>query len=175
MTEPPEILEIESFRVIGLSAMVWKLGPDLIENEAILRNLWQELREALQLTDRSAPPRIALMPIPRDQDAARSEYFAAVPDPGKAVPGALERRVVPAGVFAQFLHRGPMAELHRTYDSIYRLWLPHEGKKLGWRLGRTQEIVHYDTLHPPDSPLQCLRILIPLERTQKVRMQGQRT
>lgn len=37
---------------------------------------------------------------------------------------------LPGGKVAVFLHRGPYAELHRTYDAIYGAWLPASGQEL---------------------------------------------
>jgi AraC family transcriptional regulator len=40
------------------------------------------------------------------------------------VPFEMEMLVVPAGQYAVFIHKGPASEAARTYDYIFRTWLP---------------------------------------------------
>jgi AraC family transcriptional regulator len=40
------------------------------------------------------------------------------------VPAGMETLIVPPGLYAVFLHRGPASEAARTYEYIFRTWLP---------------------------------------------------
>jgi AraC family transcriptional regulator len=40
------------------------------------------------------------------------------------VPHDMETLVVPSGQYAIFIHKGPASEAARTYDYIFRTWLP---------------------------------------------------
>ncbi len=41
-----------------------------------------------------------------------------------AVPDGMEQLTIPAGTYAVFVHRGPANEGARTYEQIFRSWLP---------------------------------------------------
>jgi AraC family transcriptional regulator len=44
--------------------------------------------------------------------------------------GEVGYKVLDGGMFAVFLHKGPYADLSRTYDQIYLNWLPESGYEL---------------------------------------------
>jgi len=46
------------------------------------------------------------------------------------LPKGMESRVIPAGKYAVFTHKGPMSTIKATYDYIYRTWLPASGCEL---------------------------------------------
>jgi len=56
------------------------------------------------------------------------EKWAAVEvsDP-KNIPGGMEVLTIPRGLYAVFIHKGPATEAAKTYDHIFRTWLPHSG------------------------------------------------
>ncbi|MGE5108458.1 MAG: GyrI-like domain-containing protein [Sphingobacteriales bacterium] len=41
-----------------------------------------------------------------------------------SVPDELEKLILPAGLYAVFIHKGPASEGQRTYEYIFRTWLP---------------------------------------------------
>lgn len=43
----------------------------------------------------------------------------------QSVPGGMEGIVVPGGLYAVFIHRGPASEGPKTYQYIFNTWLPH--------------------------------------------------
>jgi predicted transcriptional regulator YdeE len=49
----------------------------------------------------------------------------------KNIPGGLDLITVPEGNYAEFLHEGPVSELFRTCDHIYRSSLPDSGLLTG--------------------------------------------
>lgn len=41
------------------------------------------------------------------------------------VPSQMETLVIPSGLYAVFIHKGPATEAHTTYHSIFVEWLPN--------------------------------------------------
>lgn len=41
------------------------------------------------------------------------------------IPEGMETLIVPTGLYAVFLHSGPLAEAHKTYHYIFTEWLPN--------------------------------------------------
>ena len=48
-----------------------------------------------------------------------------------SLPKNLDIITVPAGDYAEFVHEGPVSELFRTCDNIYRSWFPGSGLLMG--------------------------------------------
>ncbi len=44
-----------------------------------------------------------------------------------AVPDGMDTLRVPDGLYAVFIHRGPVSEAPKTYGHIFRTWLPNSG------------------------------------------------
>ena len=41
------------------------------------------------------------------------------------LPAEMESLIIPTGIYAVFLHKGPATEAHQTYHSIFAEWLPN--------------------------------------------------
>jgi len=44
-----------------------------------------------------------------------------------AIPGGMETLVIPEGLYAVFIHKGPASEAARTFGYIFQTWLPASG------------------------------------------------
>lgn len=44
-----------------------------------------------------------------------------------SIPTEMETLIVPAGLYAVFVHKGPQSEGHKTYYEIFAQWLPNSG------------------------------------------------
>lgn len=42
----------------------------------------------------------------------------------ESVPVGMETLLLPSGLYAVFVHKGPSSEGRKTYDFIFRIWLP---------------------------------------------------
>jgi AraC family transcriptional regulator len=42
-----------------------------------------------------------------------------------AIPNEMETIVIPTGLYAVFLHKGPASEGAKTYEHIFRTWIPN--------------------------------------------------
>jgi AraC family transcriptional regulator len=60
-------------------------------------------------------------------DAARTfQKWAAVEVKNlKTIPSEMESLIIPTGIYAVFIHKGPATEAHQTYHSIFAEWLPN--------------------------------------------------
>jgi AraC family transcriptional regulator len=50
-----------------------------------------------------------------------------------AVPPAMETLILPAGLYAVFIHQGPASQGAKTYQYIFTAWLPRSGYQLANR------------------------------------------
>ncbi len=68
---------------------------------------------------------------PRITTSEQLRYDACITVDRPVTPeGEVGFRVLAGGRTAVFLHQGPYAELHRTYEAIYGAWLPASGEEL---------------------------------------------
>lgn len=85
-------------------------------------------------------------------------YLAACEATG-AVPRGMEARVLPRREYAVFEHRGPLAELERSYRYIYGVWFPKAGRE-------ALAAEHFEYRGPDfsgDGPDSLTEIWIPLK------------
>jgi AraC family transcriptional regulator len=57
-------------------------------------------------------------------DAEFEKWAAIEVTDFETIPDKMERLMVPAGVYAIFLHKGPASTGQETYGYIFRRWLP---------------------------------------------------
>ncbi|WP_198968944.1 AraC family transcriptional regulator [Xylophilus sp. ASV27] len=80
--------------------------------------------------------------------------------PPLRLSGSLSWQTLPAGIYAVFTHKGLHRLLHKSWDAIYREWLPHTGYTL-----RDAPPFEYFLNDPRYTPATALRteIYIPLD------------
>ncbi len=49
------------------------------------------------------------------------------------IPAEMEKLLIPTGLYAVFLHKGPASEGKRTYENIFYNWLPNSDHELDHR------------------------------------------
>ena len=76
----------------------------------------------------------------------------------ETLPEGMVSRIVLAGRYASFTHRGKLDHLRHTMDFIYGSWLPSSGLKRR----RAAEIERYDARFNPESDASEFDILIPV-------------
>jgi AraC family transcriptional regulator len=60
-----------------------------------------------------------------DPNSAFEKWAAVEVNDALRVPEGLELLLIPGGLYAVFLHRGPASEGPKTYEHIFRTWLPN--------------------------------------------------
>lgn len=76
-----------------------------------------------------------------------------------SLPKNLDIITVPAGDYAEFVHEGPVSELFRTCDNIYRSWFPGSGLLMGE--GPMVEV--YPENFRGDEPNPRIRLLVSVK------------
>jgi len=71
----------------------------------------------------------------------------------------LEQLVVPAGQYAVFIHRGPSGEAAKTYEFIFREWLPASA----YQLDERPHFAVMDERYKKDDPTSEEEIWIPIK------------
>lgn len=85
-------------------------------------------------------------------------YFAGVIVKDEDDLSQLEKKVLPGGEYAEFIHRGPMSQIEHTMDFIYGVWFPQSGRK---RRAGPDLSMHTEKTNPVSSENE-IRILIPI-------------
>lgn len=49
------------------------------------------------------------------------------------IPSEMETLIIPSGLYAVFIHRGPQSEGHKTYNAIFTEWLPNSEYSVDYR------------------------------------------
>jgi AraC family transcriptional regulator len=76
-----------------------------------------------------------------------------------SIPDKMESLLIPEGLYAVFIHKGPASEGHKTFSFIYGKWLPESGYELDNR-------PHFEILgskYKNDQPDSEEEIWIPLK------------
>ena len=143
------IIALDKIIIRGVSDQIHHIqSPEFLSNLKIIPKLWEELR--------SNPETEGLQKISTiDLDL---EYFAGVLVKDSNELNALEKRGIPAGTYADFLHRGPMSGINNTMNYIYGSWFPRSGRKRG----NGPDLSFHTEKTNPSSMENEVRILIPL-------------
>jgi len=70
---------------------------------------------------------------PFNPDTGFEKWAAMEVTDFNSVPDGMEMLVVPDGLYAVFVHRGPASEGPKTYGFIFSQWLPDSGFELDFR------------------------------------------
>lgn len=49
------------------------------------------------------------------------------------IPSEMETLIIPDGLYAVFIHKGPQSEGHKTYNAIFAEWLPNSEYSVDYR------------------------------------------
>jgi AraC family transcriptional regulator len=159
----PQIVEKPALTVIGLqTAFIHALSPDT-NNSKVLGPLWDRfIHRAKEVPNRIGDAMYGVIyGQPETQRGHRDElqYIASVAVISSAViPKGLVAHTVPAGMFAVFVHRGPIAKIADTCREIYRVWLPQSP----WQHAGTADVEQYDRRFCADSDQSEMEYWIPL-------------
>jgi AraC family transcriptional regulator len=164
MNMQPVFKTLEELKVVGLGTkFISILSPDH-NNHILIPKLWDEyLMRAKEIDGRKGENSfgICLELSKSDQTHPNECYYmaAAAVETGSKVPEGMEKRVIPAGEYAVFTHKGGLDKLSHTMQYIYGSWLPKSDRKL--RVAPDLEI--YDERFDPNSDSSELDLYIPVE------------
>jgi AraC family transcriptional regulator len=75
--------------------------------------------------------------------------------------GEVGQKILPAGRFAVFVHRGPYSEVENAFDEIFRLWYPTFQEQIADAIPFCEHINAWDRSIPDDE--RVTKIYIPLQ------------
>jgi predicted transcriptional regulator YdeE len=121
----PRLLSINSLTCAGLSEDI-----EMPRDKERIPSFWARLQSRIPEITNSCGPAMGV--VSRSGKAGCVSYAACiqVSDP-KKVPEGLDIIALPAGDYAEFVHEGPVSDLFRTCDHIYRSWFPGSGLLMG--------------------------------------------
>lgn len=148
----PQILEKPALNVIGLEAPFITALAAEATNFQVIGPLWQKFFPSVgQIENRIGKEMVGLMyskPATERSHPHELQYIAAVRvESLEKIPKGMVGRSIPAGQFAVFMHRGPIAKIGDTCREIYQVWLP----KSGFFHSDIADIEIYDHRFCPDS------------------------
>lgn len=160
----PVFITCEEFIVIGLgSPMISVLSPEK-NNHIIVPRLWRQFQrrkaEIKQPVNQNCYG--ICMPLAQNEKKSPDEcyYMACVKlSAVDEIPSGMVSKVIPAGEYAVFTHKGALEKVDFTMSYIYGSWLPKSGKKL--RMAADLEV--YDHRFDPESDTSEFDIYIPVE------------
>lgn len=130
----PRIVEKPALHVVGLEApFIHALSP-VANNLKVIGGLWDRfLHESRKVRNRVGSEMYGIVygrPAAERKHRDELQYVAsvAVRSIGE-IPDGMVARTTPAGTFAVFVHRGPIANIAKTAQEIYRVWLPQSEYK----------------------------------------------
>lgn len=161
--QSPQIVEKPPLTVIGLRAsFIHALSPDT-NNLQVIGPLWERfLHRQSEVPNRIGRATFGIIyarPEAERRHVHELAYIAAaaVSSDGEVPPGMVAY-VVPAGRFAVFVHRGPIAKIAETCREIYRQWLPQSD----WEHAGMADVELYDERFDCASDRSEMEYWIPL-------------
>lgn len=133
----PTLQNFPALTLVGIGGnFISVLSPER-NNHLIIPPLWEEFCQRQgEIAGQSADAHsVGCVICPTDIDPSgrpgECRYIACaeVTVPPAALPEGMEVRVVPAGRYAVFVHRGPIERLGETLRYVYETWLPHSGEQ----------------------------------------------
>jgi AraC family transcriptional regulator len=125
----PHIVQKPALTVVGLEAsFLHALSPQSTAAQ-VIGPLWDRFcHRAHEVPNRIGETMYGIIYGRPENERAHPhelQYIAAVAvDSTGDIPQGMVHWTVPAGTFAVFTHRGPIADIAKTVTKIYRVWLP---------------------------------------------------
>ncbi len=128
-TMKPQIVELPALNLVGLAArFIGPMSPDA-NNLTVIPQLYQrfhEVRPGLPAARDKFIYGACRCPEEKTrQHPDELEYLVAINvAPRTKAPRHVENWTIPAGTYAQFTHRGPVAKIEETINYAFGTWLP---------------------------------------------------
>jgi AraC family transcriptional regulator len=164
MDMEPKFIELPEKKVVGMGAkFVSILSPDR-NNFNVIPALWGQFMQRIgELKHRSGESCFGLVeavPEPESKSHNDELFYIACAEVSDfdSVPPGMIHRVIPAGRYACFTHKGKLDRLEHTMNFIYGSWLP----KSEVQLRDAPHLELYDRRFIPDSDKSEFDILLPI-------------
>ena len=143
--QKPQIVEKPLLKVVGIERpFIHGLSPET-NNFKVIPPMWETIcHRSDEITNRVGKAMYGIIYERPESERAHPhelQYIAAVAvSTGGKLPEGMVSRTIPAGTFAVFLHRGPIAKIAETCREIYRVWLPQSD----WEHAGIADVELYD-------------------------------
>lgn len=161
----PKFVELPEMKVIGVGARFISILSPKKNNATVIPKLWDQfIKQIGQISHKTGDVSLGLVEmLPENAGKGPSDelfYIActAVSEIDSVPPGMI-RRVIPAGRYASFTHKGKLTGLEQTMNFIYRSWLP----KGEVQLRDAPHLEWYDQRFNPGSDQSEFDILLPVK------------
>ena len=83
----------------------------------------------------------------------------------ESIPPRMETKIIPAGTYASFIHRGVLAgRIHHTTDFFYLRWLPSSEWELDYAEPGRKITIQHSSVRTTESEDSEIEILVPVKR-----------
>jgi AraC family transcriptional regulator len=159
----PKFVELPEKKTVGLGTKFVSILSPQKNNYQVLPALWQgfigRLSEIKNRTGEATYGLVEMLPETGKSNKDEMFYVACTEVADfDAVPKGMIQRVVPAGRYAMFTHKGPINRLEQTMKEIYLAWLP----KSKVQLRDAPHLELYDERFAHDSDQSEFDILLPV-------------
>jgi AraC family transcriptional regulator len=161
----PKFVQLPEMKMVGLGTkFISAQSPDK-NNMKKIPALWgQFMSQMSYITNQTGEASYGLVEgLPEGESKSHPDemFYIACAEVTKvdSLPPGMIQRVVPAGKYASFTHKGKLDALDQTMIFIYRTWLPKSGVKLR----KAPHLELYDQRFAPGSDKSEFDILLPIQ------------
>lgn len=121
----PRIIKHKALKMLGM-----KINTSLAENRT--RELWSKFKlRVKEIEHRTDKDYYSIQEYPKDIQMEKLtphtqfiKWVAVQVPEFENIPSGLDRLIIPAGLYAIFVHKGPVRAFYKTSQYIYGQWLP---------------------------------------------------
>lgn len=124
MQQEPKIIQLEEMQYVGLE--VDHNVHESAKGASTVPNLWNSFSTRISEVKNQTGNNLGVCgPV---RKGGMSMYVAAVQvENAQSLPTGMVKGIIPAGKYAVFIHRGPIATSHDTVSYIHNKWMPEAG------------------------------------------------
>lgn len=156
----PRITQLKSMKMLGM-----KIITTLAENKT--RELWRNFKPGVkEIEQRTDKDFYSIQEYPKDIQMEKftphtqfTKWAAVQVHDFNNIPAGMDRLIIPSGLYAIFLHKGPVDAFYKTSQYIFRQWLPGSDYILDQRL---QFEIMTEKYLGPDHPDSEEEVWIPI-------------
>ena len=161
ITMQPKIVTCAELKVVGLSAkFISALSPNK-NNMKVIPPLWDNfLSQRHRIANVASLVNFGVCEAASDGAADEACYYACTEVTSfKDIPEGMVSKIIPAGDYAVFTHKGVVENIEHTLRYIYGAWLPSSKKELR----DAPDLELYDHRFKPNSENSEIELYIPIK------------
>jgi AraC family transcriptional regulator len=160
----PKFIELPGKKVVGIGTKFISILSPNKNNSSVIPALWGQFMKRIgQIKHRvgnSCFGAVEMLPASEKKSDKDEMFYIACAEVSDfdSVPAGMIHRVIPAGRYACFTHKGKLDRLEQTMKHIYGSWLPRSKTQLR----DAPHLELYDQRFIPDSDQSEFDILLPV-------------